>query len=150
MNIKKQQQRSLGGENILKKNKILRISIVILSILIILYGLTYIPRQIIKIEKDDVSKITIFKGDDGTKIEVTDINDIAHITNNLNSITFQKESFGYKKGFTYGIKFYHQKGELVKELTIRGDSHIQNGAFSYKATKNSVDYDYIAGLFEKQ
>ncbi len=62
-----------------------------LVILLLFYALTYIPHKLLNINLDNVSKITIFNGNTGNQIEITNNNDIKHIINNLSSITFKKD-----------------------------------------------------------
>lgn len=117
-------------------------------IVILLYGMTYLPRNIINIDKTEVSKITIIKGDSGERIDIISNIEIEYIINNLNNIKFQKQLiFGNKKGFTYGLEIYNQDNKIVKEIVIFGNGQVRYGSSTYKTVKTTIDCDYIENLF---
>ncbi|WBW96471.1 hypothetical protein [Oceanirhabdus sp. W0125-5] len=128
-----------------KKN----IIIISILILVVLYGLTYIPHRISHIKPNEVSKINIRCGYNGDYIEITKKSDIEHIINNLNSVTFKKDkpSFFYM-GYSFNLKIYNNKQRVIKKLIINSEETIRYKGFFHRAKKNKIDYEYIKNLFE--
>ncbi|MGI2328494.1 hypothetical protein [Planococcus sp. YIM B11945] len=122
----------------------------ILLAAVLLYSLTYIPRHITNLTPSDISKITVFDGGKGFEVEIKEKADIAHIIQNLNSVTFQKDkpSLGYM-GYSFNMTIYNDKGKAVKELIINSADTIRSKGFFYTAKNQAIDYDYIAGFFEE-
>jgi hypothetical protein len=122
----------------------------VLILLIVLYGLTYLPRNMISIDPDKVSTITIFNGGTGKSIEITSDPELAYIMNNLNDVTFQKGklSLGYM-GFSFRLTINNGKGKMIKELIVNSEDTIRYKGFFYRATKNEIDYNYLLSLYEK-
>jgi hypothetical protein len=134
----------------LLKNKVRRwITLVIALLLVLWFGLTYIPHSVVSIDPGKVSKITVFDGGTGNSIDITNRADIDYIINNLNGVTFQKgkSSFGYM-GYSFRTTIYNQKGKAVKELIINASDTIRYKGFFYTAKDRSIDYDYIDSLFD--
>jgi hypothetical protein len=129
------------------KRKAGAIAIVLLSILI--YKLTYIPHKIINIDPDNISKISICERHDESPIEITNRNDIKHIINNLNNITFKKEKLLLiNLGYGYDITIYNYKGDVTKYFTIQYENTIIYRGTKYKAQDYLIDYDYIDNLID--
>ncbi|MGZ9583747.1 hypothetical protein [Paenibacillus marinisediminis] len=118
--------------------------------LVLFYGLTYIPHELIKFKPTEVSRISVFDGNTGYQIEITDPIDIQHMINNLREVKFQKGklSFGYM-GYSFKTTIYNQKGKPIKKLTINSPDTIRYNGFFYTANENKIDYEYIKDLFKK-
>jgi len=126
------------------------IIIVIPLVVVLAYGGTYIPHKVVSIDPADVSKIYIFDGNTGYDFEITDKDDIDHIINNLNEITFQKGKLAFMyMGFSFNTTIYEKKGKVIKELTINSNDTIRYNGFFYTSTDKPIDYDYIAQLVRK-
>ncbi|MBD8069704.1 hypothetical protein [Bacillus sp. PS06] len=110
-------------------------------------ALTYIPEKILEIDASSVSKITVFDGNTGNEIEVTDESDIKHIINNLNKVTFQKgkPSIGYM-GYSFRTTIFDTDGKVKKEMIINSDSLIRYKGFFYTSVDYLIDYEYIEKL----
>jgi hypothetical protein len=137
----------------LRSKFIRRLKIVLIAIpfLIILgFGLTYIPHQVVSIHPSEVSKITVFDGNTGYDMEITHQSDIQHIINNLNQVTFQKgkPSVGYM-GFSFSTRIYNHNGKVIKELIINSTDTIRYKGFFYRDKYHSIDYKYIENLFRR-
>lgn len=132
----------------MKKRKWIIIAVPL--VLLLLFALTYIPHKAVSIDASKVSEITVLDGNTGYKIEIIDRNDIDHIINNLNEVTFQKgkSSFGYK-GYSFRTTINDKKGKSIKELIINSNDTIRYKGFFYTAVNNSIDYDYIKQLVRK-
>ena len=127
----------------LKRN----IFIMIPLFLLLIYGTTYLPHKMIKIKSTEVFKMSVFNGNTGNHIEITDQSDINYIINSLNDITFQKGklAIGYM-GYSFRITIYNNKGKIIEELIINSEDTIRYKGFFYKAKDNLIDYDYIDNL----
>ena len=54
----------------------------------LLYAITYIPRKLITIEPESVSRIEIFDGTRGELLTVTAAEELNHIIGNLNPVSY--------------------------------------------------------------
>jgi hypothetical protein len=97
----------------LKKRKWIIISIPL--VLLLFFALTYIPHKVVDINPSNVSKITVFDGDTGNDIEITEFTDINRIINGLNGVTFQKgkPSFGYT-GYSFRTTIFDIREKRLK------------------------------------
>ncbi|SCY56600.1 hypothetical protein [Alkaliphilus peptidifermentans] len=132
----------------MEKRKKLALIIGIILLLITGYGLTYIPRSIINIKSTEVTKLTVFNGNSGSQIEITNRTDIDYIINNLNDVQFQKGkvAIGYM-GYSFNTTIYDKKGKSIKNLIINSEKTIRYKGFFYEAKTNLIDYHYIENLF---
>lgn len=127
--------------------KKLRKIILILSILLTIFLLTFIPHKLISIEPQDVSSIYIFDGRTGKHIEITDNGTISHIINNLDSVTFQKDKPAFfRMGAGLRVTIYTHKYFPYKKLIINTDKNVRYWGFFYEAKVNKIDYDFFQNL----
>ena len=128
------------------KRKLLKVALII-SILIIIFLLTFIPHKLVNIESQDVSSIYIFCGTNGKHIEITDRDTISHIIDNLDSVTFQKDSLAiFRMGYAYNITIYTHKYIPYRKFIINSDTKVRYWGFFYEAQNNKIDYEFIKGL----
>lgn len=134
-----------------RKKKWRVILLAVIAILIIYYGLTNIPREIVAIAPSEVSSIYIFDGNTGKSITITQRNDIEHIIENLNSIIFRKDkwSLGYM-GYSFRTTIYKENGGVYKEFIINSTDTIRNDPFFYRDSTKSIDYNFIRNLIDNQ
>lgn len=123
------------------------IAILIPTILLLAFALTYLPHKIINIEPTKVSKITIFDGNTGNETDITDEKKINQIITNLNAVTFQKgkPSFGYM-GYSFRTTIFDEDGKELKEFIINSSDTIRYKGFFYTSKRNAIDYGYIEEL----
>ncbi|MDG5789261.1 hypothetical protein QA612_17515 [Evansella sp. AB-P1] len=128
-----------------------RIFIFIPIVLLLAFAMTYIPHSVVSMEPNKVSKITIFDGNTGYDIEITDEDQIDHIITNLNAVTFQKgkSSFGYM-GYSFRTTIYNQKRKRLKDFIINSNDTIRYKGFFYTDKAQSIDYDYIKDLISEK
>ncbi|MFE8700803.1 hypothetical protein ACFYKX_09270 [Cytobacillus sp. FJAT-54145] len=121
--------------------------IVVPVILIVVFALSFVPHKVVNVEPTNVSKITIFNGNSGDIVEITDKSHIHHIISNLNAVTFQKgkPSFGYL-GFSFRTTIFNKEGKEIKELIINSSDTIRYNGFFYKSEDYAIDYDFIESL----
>jgi hypothetical protein len=108
------------------------------------------PCSITDIAPSDVSKISIFDGNTGNSITITNATDIEHIIQNLNMISLNKEkiSIGYM-GYSYRTTVYKVNGNVYKEFIINSSGTIRMDPFFYRDSSESIDYKFIQELFDK-
>ena len=125
-----------------------KILLAIPFVLLTYIGLTYVPHKAVSIDQSNVSRITIFDGNTGKAIDITDTDKINHIISNLRDITFQKgkPSF-WRMGYSYRTTFYDDNGEVIEELIISSNDTIRYKGFFYTAKDYKIDYNYVEQLF---
>ncbi len=96
--------------------------------------------------------ITVFSGNTGKSVTVTDSQAVTNITDDFNGIEFVKggSSQGYD-GFLYSIKWYNSYNQQIKAVTVMNESRISYNNSFYSVDKSNVfiDIDYIEKLFLK-
>ncbi|MFJ5714281.1 hypothetical protein [Neobacillus sp. NPDC093127] len=134
-----------------RKERKYKFTILAIPLLLVLaFGCTYIPHKIVSIDPSNVSKITVFDGNTGKDLEITNVTDINRIIGNLNEVTFQKgkPSFMYM-GYSFRTTIFDNKGKSIEELIINSNDTIRYKGFFYTSIENSIDYDYIGQLVRK-
>lgn len=126
------------------------ILLAIVLLLALFYATTYIPQKLVHIDPASVGKIHVFDGNTGLQIDITETDDIQHIVNNLNHITFHKGklSLGYM-GYSFRTTIYNKKGKVIKRFIINSSDTIRYNGFFYKTQGNMIEYDYMKQLFEQ-
>ena len=116
---------------------------------LLLYATTYLPKNLINVRPQNVSKIEIFDGNLGESVTVTEAADLEYIITNLSGIAFRKDnfSFGYL-GYRFRVTIYRDDGKKYKELIINSTDVIRYGSFFYTDKTNSIDIDYLSNLFD--
>jgi hypothetical protein len=108
------------------------------------------PCSITNIAPSEGSKISIFDGNTGNSMTVTNATDIEHIIQNLNTVNLKKEkiSMGYT-GYSYRTTVYKVNGDVYKEFIINSSDTIRRDPFFYRDSSESIDYKFIQELFDK-
>lgn len=134
----------------MKVNKKIFITIFILFALIASYFFTYIPHKLVRISPSEVAAINIFDGSTGKALVIIDKEDIEHIINNLNKITFKrgKISIGYL-GYSYRTTILKKSGGVYKKFIINSNNTIRKDPFFYIDNTNSIDFEFIKELISK-
>ncbi|MDQ2086991.1 hypothetical protein RBH29_11190 [Herbivorax sp. ANBcel31] len=141
---------SLLEVNINEEEKIVRVFIILIIIIIGSLIWWNTPSSIIDIEPSEVSMIKIFDGNTGNSITVTNTTDIEHIIKNLNMVRLKKEkiSIGYM-GYSYRTTIYKIDGSVYRELIINSNDTIRKDPFFYRDSSESIDYNFIQDLFDE-
>lgn len=136
------------------KNKIMTI-LLIVTVAIICGVIWYIsPLDLIELNPDEVLEISIFDGNTGTSLHISEKKDIAHIINNLNAVKLKRKgiSTGYS-GYSFKTRIYLTNGEEANgwnNFTINSKDTILKDPFFYNVVEGSIDYQYIKALIQKQ
>ena len=136
------------------KRKLL-IILSIISIVVISGVIWYIsPLDLIQLNPEDVLEISIFDGNTGTSLHITEKEDITYIINNLNVVKLKRKkvSTGYT-GYSFKTTIYLNNGEEAdgwNNFIINSKDTIRKDPFFYNVVEGSIDYQYIKTLIQEQ
>ena len=138
--------------NIIKKKPLI-FSFVIIVVLIFGVVWYYSPLKLLKLNSDEVSEISIFDGNTGTLLNITEKNDIDYIIKNLNSVKLKrgKVSIGYL-GYSFKTTIYLTGGKEANgwnNFIISSNDMIRKDPFFYHVVEGSIDYEYIDKLIKE-
>lgn len=135
--------------------KKLLIILSIISIVVISGVIWYIsPLDLIQLNPEDVLEISIFDGNTGTSLHITEKEDITYIINNLNVVKLKRKkvSTGYT-GYSFKTTIYLNNGEEANgwnNFIINSKDTIRKDPFFYNVVEGSIDYQYIKTLIQEQ
>lgn len=120
------------------------------ALLAALYGLTYIPQHVVRLNPDQIDEILVFNGYIGRQVKITDQAEIRQTVEQLNGVTFQKgkSSLGYM-GFGLRLEFRDQAGKKINALIINREYLLRYRGFFYTAVKGKMPYDELLHKFDK-
>lgn len=136
----------------MKNAKMARYTILVFLIcligVLIWYGM---PVKALDVDPDSVAYISIFDGNQGRQVEVTDADQIRRIVENLDSVTLRrgKPSIGYT-GYRFRAEVYTYSGNDVKRAArfiINTAESIRKDPFFYRVEDGKIDFDSIEALF---
>ena len=102
-----------------------------------------------KFDIGEASKIELRSGTDGTVIEITNTEDIKHITDNINAMTFSRgESSKDHSGWSYSLKWYDSENTLMEGIAVMSEYQIDYNGYFYKGMEadNEIDLAYFDRL----
>ena len=87
-------------------------------------------------------RIELRSGNDGNMIKVTEPDDIKHITDNINSLSFSKagssKDYG---GWSYSLKWYDSENKIMEEITVMSEYQIDYKNYFYKSVTADCGID---------
>ena len=90
------------------------------------------------------SKIELRSGNNGTTVEVTDEEDIKHITDNINALRFSKGSSSkYSTGWRYWLKWYDSENNLIEEIVVMSEYNIDYKNYFYTSMDADAEIDLL-------
>lgn len=115
--------------------------VLILTVVFIVWYFT--PVKLLKVNAEDIEKITVFDGGRGTQTEFTEREDIEYLAENLSSVTMKRDgiSVGYK-GYSFRTTVYLKNGS-EKSFIINGEYSVRDDPFFYEVTEGRIDYGFI-------
>jgi len=135
----------------MKKSRKVLLEILGVFLAMITVGLVWwnVSTPLVNIAPEKVSKIEFFY--QGKTVVITDTNDIKHIIDNLNSVSFKKDKISlFHLGFSFKTTIYKSNGHVYKKFIIEAENTIRKDPFYYQSTSGSIDYNYIKGLFKNK
>lgn len=112
--------------------------------------LTGCAKQNLQFDIENAARIKIFSGSLGKYAEITDEETIAHITDNINGLSFEKnKSSKNTNGFAYSLTWYDNDNNVIDGLIIMDETRIGYDDYFYDKDEvnGSIDIEYIKGLF---
>lgn len=101
------------------------------------------------LEVGEAARIELRSGDDGVLVEVTDAEDIRHITDNINTLRFEKVRTGKEyTGKRYSVSWYGPDGGLMDEMLILGGNRVEYNGTYYDSIGATVDTAFLDRLLE--
>lgn len=136
-----------GKEALEMKRKIMASCILIVCVVTVITGVSYIPQKLIKVDAKDVVKIEMTNGHTGQHVEITNREQISQLLTSLSKLTIQKEQSAKDlKGYHYSLKLYTEKGKGQQFTMTEPNTIIYNKAL-YKIKGSSIDVAYLERLF---
>lgn len=129
------------------KRKIIAGCILIVCIVTVIAGISYIPQKLIKVDAKDVVKIEMTNGHTEQHVEMTNREQISQLLTSLSKLTIQKEQSAKDlKGYHYSLKLYTEKGKR-QQFTMTEPNTIIYKKSLYKIKGSSIDVAYLERLF---
>lgn len=105
------------------------------------------PAQLLRIDNDEVVSIYIFDGTQGKGANITAVDDINHIMDNLNFIEIKptKLSLGYM-GYGLRVKIFTKTGgssNAAKTFIINSEYDVRNDPFFYEVVHGTIDLQFL-------
>ena len=131
-----------------KRSRILLAAILCLLAAAVWYSM---PVKLLNIDPDSVAKITIFNGNQGRQIEVTDAAMVRRVAENLDSVTVRRRgiSLGYT-GYRFRVEVYTQNGDGVKpavRFIVNAADSVRKDPFFYRVERGELDFELMPSLF---
>lgn len=121
------------------------------SFLVLVLALSMVgcSEKSMKFDIGEASKIELRSGTDGTVTEITNTEDIKHITDNINALTLSrgKSSKDYS-GWSYSLKWYNLENNLMEEIVVMSEQQIDYKGYFYSSmeTDHEIDLAYFDRL----
>lgn len=95
-------------------------------------------------EIPSAAKVELRSGNTGNIVEITDADNIEQITNNINSLRYEKvNSSNDYTGWSYSIKWYNTDGSLIEEIVILGNQAIDYEEKFYSVSNGIIDTELL-------
>jgi hypothetical protein len=129
------------------RKRAFHIVIIVCVCIVLLYGLTYMPRKMLDVSPQEVYKITLFDGGSGYELDITDRQTIENIVADFSEVSFSKNklALGYS-GYSYKLTVYSQERKVINRFIINSENTVRYKGFFYKAKGETVDYNYLQQL----
>lgn len=94
-------------------------------------------------------KIVLVSGSDGKTVEITDSGDIGHITENINTLRFEKVNTDkVYDGWRYSITWYGPDGGQIDSMEIKSGNRVWYNDVYYDSLGATIDTVFLDGLLE--
>lgn len=106
------------------------------------------------LEIGQATSISIYSGLRGDSVSVTDADEIAYITDNINAVTFEKgrrQNEG-ENGYAYSLSWYDENLTRIASLYVMDEYTVVHDGRYYNGMEadNEIDTDYLRVLLEAQ
>ena len=119
---------------------------IIMTIIIIVSVI--LSKDVINLNKNEISRIEIFDGETGREAIMDNDEDISYIIDNLNHIDFKRKKISiFYMGYRYRMTFYNKAGRKVESFVINSKSTLRKDPFFYNDSSSSIDIEFIDNVF---
>lgn len=130
--------------------KYLRIVLIVLLIAAIISILLFymLPKRF---DPQNATRLTVFAGSTGEKIEITDRDRIEEISASITAKSFRRGKRANIDGFRYTLTWYDESGNSLLSLSLLGDSDklIYNGRFYHVIGDTAIDHAPIDAFMKE-
>lgn len=101
-------------------------------------------------ETTGAESLVITSGYNGESITVTDAGDIKHITDSVCGLSYSRGDKVDSDGWSYSLKWVDKDGGTIEFLVLLGNGTViyDDHYYAPTAANRSIDFDFIAGLFD--
>ena len=101
-----------------------------------------------KFDIGEASRIELRSGTDGAVAEITNTEDIKHITENINALNFSKgKSSKDHTGWSYSLKWYDPENNLMEEIVVMSEQQIDYKGYFYSSME--ADHEIDLAYFDR-
>lgn len=98
----------------------------------------------------EAARMTLTSGATGETVELTDPEAIRAVTDNIESIRFQRcRSSGKSTGWSYAIRWYDAGGAVLEDMVIQSSGMINVDGWFWAADSGGVDTALLEELLEE-
>ena len=98
----------------------------------------------------EAARMTLTSGATGETVELTDPEAIRAVTDNIESIRFQRcSSSGNSTGWSYAIRWYDAGGAVLEDMVIQSSGMINVDGWFWAADSGGVDTALLEELLEE-
>ena len=117
-------------------------------VLVLALSMVGCAEKSMKFDIGEASKIELRSGTDGTVIEITNTEDIKHITDNINALTLSKgKSSKDHSGWSYSLKWYDLENNLMEEIVVMSEQQIDYQGYFYSSME--ADHEIDLAYFDR-
>ena len=107
----------------------------------------FIPFGMLNVPADSIKEVTVFSGQTGQGITVTDEEDIRRIAGAFEGATIRRSKLEWRSGYDMRVTFRMKNG-WEKEYIVNGSRNISHGMVIYKVTEGEVDDGLLRSYLE--
>lgn len=117
-------------------------AIVIVAVaLLVALGIYFFPQ---KVNVGESAKIELRDGSNGHSVVLTDAEDIAQITENINQLSFVRNGLtAGTGGWSYWLIWYDAQGNEIESLVLCGDNTIRGDSFFYRSINGRFETEFL-------
>lgn len=98
----------------------------------------------------EAARMTLTSGTTGETVELTDPEVIRAVTDNIESIRFQRcHSSGNSTGWSYAIRWYDAGGAVLEDMVIQSSGMINVDGWFWAAASGGVDTALLEEMLEE-
>ena len=121
-------------------------------LLMILGAYYYAPVTFLKgMESTDIACITIFDGNTGDEMDLTDEKHIAHIVENIQSVPVRRTGISIlEPGYRFRMIFTDANGTVVEKIIVNSEDTIRQDPFFLTTEEGGLCFDYIWDVMDAE